>query len=67
MSDFGSKECLDSELDSEEARLRAHGYQLTAKRTEKDLLPMEYMKSSFHGTAQSFEGQKRWLIRWRIR
>lgn len=66
MPKYSSKECSDSELMPEEARLRAQGYQLTEKSTEKDLLPMEYMKSSHHGSAQSFDGPKRWLLRWRI-
>lgn len=67
MPEYRGKECSDLELASEEVWLQKQGYRLTGKNTDKDLLPMEYMKSSHHGSAQSFEGSKKWLLKWRIR
>jgi hypothetical protein len=59
--------CNDAELPKVEAALRARGYRPVNKTNEKDLLPGEYIKSSFTGSEQSFEGPKMWTVRWRIK
>ncbi len=55
--------CSDSELPSIEQSLMAQGYYPVAKTNEKDLHPGEYMKSSYSGSVESFDGQRMWTVR----
>lgn len=65
--EYGGRECSDAELPQVEAELRAKGYRLVQKTNEKDLLPGEYIKSSFTGSEHPFEAPKMWTLRWRIK
>jgi len=65
--EYGGQECSDAELPKAEAELRAKGYHLVRKTNEKDLAVGEYTKNSYSGSVNSFEGEKRWTLRWRIK
>jgi len=56
------KECSDAELPVAESRWQAEGFRPTDKKDEKDLMPMEYLKTSHRGTAASFGGERKWLL-----
>ena len=62
MSNIITKSCDDSELQSIEESLRAQGFRLTSKSNEKELMPFEYMKTSYHGSEESFHGPRRWTV-----
>ena len=65
--EYGGNDCSDEELPKVEAGLRAQGYRLAMGKTdEKQLVPWEYIKSSYHGSAVSPEGPRRWTLRWRV-
>ncbi len=65
--EYSGHQCNDAELPKVEADLRAKGCRLVNKANEKDLAPGEYIKSSFTGSEQSFEGSKMWTVRWLVR
>lgn len=53
-----------SEVLSQEERLRAEGFQLTAKTREKDLKSHEYFKLMHSGNESSFQGGLSVTITW---
>ena len=57
MSDIQIYDCSDIELAALEARLKASGFILTQKATEKNLLPMEYLLRVYSGDVASIVGQ----------
>lgn len=56
------KQCSDKEFPAAEAAWQAEGFRPTEKKNEKDLLPMEYLKTSSTGSVDSFGGKRNWLL-----
>jgi hypothetical protein len=59
---FETRHCSPEELPTIEAKLQAKGFRLTQKTRQEDLNPMEYMKRSYRGTPDSFEGPLHWEV-----
>jgi hypothetical protein len=62
MPDYRSFDCSEGEITQLEVSLKKDGYLPTTKSNQKDLLPMEYFKRLYSGTATAFEGPKRWAV-----
>jgi hypothetical protein len=56
----------DAELFKAEINLQEQGYRLVRKKSEKDLLPGEYIKQKFSRFLHSSGEQSRWTLRWRV-
>ena len=55
-------QCSDTEVATIESKWRSEGFRLVSKTNEKNLLPMEYIKTSHYGTEKSFNGPRSWLL-----
>jgi len=60
---ISSRTGTQQEVAKKEHELLAKGYHRVRK-PEKSLLPGEYTKSSFTGSATSFEGPGGWTLTW---
>ena len=54
--------CSDAVLADYERSWKLQGFRYVTKQSEKDLLPKEYMKTSFHGDQNSFYGPITWVL-----
>lgn len=54
----------EAEAQQLEADLKGKGYRLVGKSNETTLTPYEYIKSTWSGTSDSFEGPKHYVITW---
>jgi len=52
----------DEDLRIREQQLISKGYRFVSKTDEKQLSEYEYMKNSYYGSADSFDGPRRWNI-----
>lgn len=59
---FHNQQCSDSEVALIESQWKSQGFRLTNKSSDKELLPMEYRKSSYRGDINSFDGPRTWLL-----
>ena len=49
-----------------ETQWQKEGFMLVSKTNEKDLLIGEYMKTSYRGDVNSFDGPQQWTIKRRL-
>lgn len=52
------------EISQQEAQLQAKGYRQSNNTNEKDLSPFEYIKTSYSGSVDSFEGTTKYQLTW---
>jgi len=57
-----TRQCRDSEVAGIEQEWIAQGYYLVHKTNSGQLRPMEYMKTSHHGSVHSFDGPRIWTL-----
>lgn len=54
----------ETDINLKEDELIAKNYRRTNKTNDKDLEPYEYIKRSFSGSAESFEGTTKYQLTW---
>ena len=55
---FSTKQCTDTEVFIVETQWQSEGFRLVSKTNDKDLLPHEYLKTSYRGDRNSFDGPR---------
>jgi hypothetical protein len=55
-----------AELSNAESKLREQGYRLVRKKSEKDLLPGEYIRQEYSRAMNSSGEQSGGTLRWRV-
>lgn len=56
------RQCNDLEVTKVEAQWRQEGFRLVSKMNEKDLLPMEYIKTSYSEDLNSTDDPRSWTL-----
>jgi len=54
----------EADISQQEDKLKAKGYREVNKTSGKELSPFEYIKNSYSGNEQSFEGTTKYQLTW---
>ena len=54
----------ESDISQQESELKAKGYRQVNKTSDKELGSFEYIKRSYSGNAESFEGTTKYQLTW---